>query len=184
LATAHKKDSQGICFVGKVDLPEFLAQQLAKKTGDVIEIPANFKAYHRSVPPTLEERLRKQARPYTYQATDGQVVGHHQGAHFYTIGQRKGLGIGGFKEPLFVLATDVEANLLFVGAGNQHPGLYRKTLKINTMKCIGYGRTDNSKRAAGRNTVFASVTGSPCSRPPCTSWKTVCTSILNSRRQA
>ncbi len=131
LATAHKKDSQGICFVGKVDLPEFLSQQLEKKTGDVVEIPAHFKAYHRSIPPTLEERLRKQARPYTYRAADGRVVGQHQGAHFYTRGQRKGLGIGGFREPLFVLATDVEANLLFVGAGNQHPGLYRQTIKIN-----------------------------------------------------
>jgi tRNA-specific 2-thiouridylase len=149
LATAHKKDSQGICFVGKVDLPEFLAQQLAKKTGDVIEIPANFKAYHRSVPPTLEERLRKQARPYTYQATDGQVVGHHQGAHFYTIGQRKGLGIGGFREPLFVLATDVEANLLFVGAGNQHPGLYRKTLKINNDE-VHWVRPDRQLETGGR----------------------------------
>ncbi|MDP4276650.1 MAG: tRNA 2-thiouridine(34) synthase MnmA [Bacteroidota bacterium] len=131
LATAHKKDSQGICFVGKVDLPVFLQQKLAKKTGDVIEIPADLKAYGRMIPDNLEDRLRKQSRPYYYRVKDGRVVGHHQGAHFYTIGQRKGLGIGGYEKPLFVLATDVDANLIFVGEGDTHPGLFRKTLKIN-----------------------------------------------------
>lgn len=132
LATAFKKDSQGICFVGKVDLPVFLQQKLEKKTGQVVEIAADLKAYGRMIPEDLHEKLKKQAKPYFYRLKDGKVVGEHQGAHFYTIGQRKGLGIGGFEKPLFVLATDVEQNLIFVGEGVDHPGLYRKTLKINS----------------------------------------------------
>jgi tRNA-uridine 2-sulfurtransferase len=131
LATAYKKDSQGICFVGKVDLPVFLQQKLKKKTGQVVEIPTDLKAYQRMIPVDLEGRLRKQAKPYFYRLKDGKVIGDHQGAHFYTVGQRKGLGIGGFEKPLFVLATDVTENLIFVGEGVHHPGLYRKTLKIN-----------------------------------------------------
>lgn len=131
LATAQKKDSQGICFVGKVDLPVFLQQKLEKKTGKVVEIPNDLKAYHRLIPEDQTEALKKQARPYYYRTKDGKVIGEHQGAHFYTIGQRKGLGIGGYEKPLFVLATDVNENLIFVGEGDDHPGLYRKTLKIN-----------------------------------------------------
>lgn len=131
LATAQKRDSQGICFVGKVDLPVFLQQKLEKKPGVVVEIPAHLKAYNRLIPETTEERLRKQARPYYYRLKDGKVVGKHQGAHFYTIGQRKGLGIGGHELPLFVLATDTVENVIYVGEGDTHPGLYRKTLKIN-----------------------------------------------------
>lgn len=131
LATAFKKDSQGICFVGKVDLPVFLQQKLTKKTGKVVEIPADLKAYNRMIPEDLDGKLRKQAKPYYYRLKDGKVVGEHQGAHFYTIGQRKGLGIGGFEKPIFVLATDVAENLIFVGEGVDHPGLYRKTLKIH-----------------------------------------------------
>jgi len=132
LATAQKKDSQGICFVGKVDLPVFLQQKLEKKTGLVVEIPGDLKAYNRMIPENMESRLRKQAKPYYYRLKDGQVVGKHQGAHFYTIGQRKGLGIGGYERPLFVLATDVTENLIFVGEGDAHPGLFRKTVKIDT----------------------------------------------------
>lgn len=131
LATANKKDSQGICFVGKVDLPVFLQQKLQKVEGEVIEIPNHFKAYSRMYPDVLDDRLRKQSKAYFYTRKDGKIVGKHQGAHFYTIGQRKGLGIGGFEEPLFVLATDVHENIIFVGEGNDHPGLLRKTLKIN-----------------------------------------------------
>jgi tRNA-specific 2-thiouridylase len=130
LATARKKDSQGICFVGKVDLPVFLQQKLEKKTGVVVEIPADLKAYSRMIPEASEEKLRKQAKPYFYRLKDGKMVGNHQGAHFYTIGQRKGLGIGGHERPLFVLATDTTENVIYVGEGETHPGLYRKTLKI------------------------------------------------------
>lgn len=141
LATAFKKDSQGICFVGKVDLPVFLQQKLAKKKGEVIEIPSDLKAYARIMPENAQDRLRKQAKPYFYRKKDGRVVGMHQGAHFYTVGQRKGLGIGGFEKPLFVLATDVNENLIFVGEGVDHPGLYRKTLKIKP-EDIHWIRTD------------------------------------------
>jgi len=143
LATAFKKDSQGICFVGKVDLPVFLQQKLEKKKGEVIEIPADLKAYSRMMPEDAGERLRKQAKPYFYRKKDGRVIGTHQGAHFYTVGQRKGLGIGGFENPLFVLATDVHENLIFVGEGVDHPGLYRKTLKIKT-EDIHWIRTDKA----------------------------------------
>ena len=131
LATAHKKDSQGICFVGKVDLPVFLQQKLKKKKGTVVEIPANLKAYQRIIPAEIHEKLKKQAKPYYYRLKDGVAIGEHQGAHFYTIGQRKGLGIGGYEKPLFIIGIDVEENLIFVGEGEEHPGLYRKTLKIN-----------------------------------------------------
>jgi tRNA-specific 2-thiouridylase len=130
LATAQKKDSQGICFVGKVDLPVFLQQKLEKKVGDVVEIPSTLKAYTRMVPEEQEARLKKLSKPYFYRLKDGKTVGQHQGAHFYTVGQRKGLGIGGYERPLFVLATDVDANRIFVGEGAEHPGLYRKTLRI------------------------------------------------------
>jgi len=141
LATAHKKDSQGICFVGKVDLPVFLQQKLEKKIGEVVEIPSDLKAYSRMMPENSDDKLRKQAKPYFYRKKDGRVVGTHQGAHFYTVGQRKGLGIGGFENPLFVLATDVQENLIFVGEGVNHPGLYRKTLKIN-LNDVHWIRTD------------------------------------------
>ncbi len=131
LASAQKKDSQGICFVGKVDLPVFLQQKLGSKKGRILEVPAYFKAYHRSYPEDPEERIKKQARPYFYRASDGVLVGEHQGAHFYTVGQRKGLHVGGTEKPLYVLATDVENNLVFVGRGEEHPGLFRKALRIN-----------------------------------------------------
>lgn len=132
LATAQKKDSQGICFVGKVDLPVFLQQKLAAKQGDIIELPADFKAYHRTYPEDLHRRLQKQSSPYFYAAKDGKCIGQHEGAHFYTIGQRKGLHIGGTGKPLYVLATDTEQNLVFVGCGEEHPGLLRKALFVES----------------------------------------------------
>ena len=127
LATAKRKDSQGICFVGKVDLPVFLQQKLAVKKGNVHEIRADWPKYaQRNAPDDLEAL----AVPYRYTVRDGKKIGEHNGAHFYTIGQRKGLGIGGRKESLFVLATDVEQNVIYVGEGDSHPGLYRKALRI------------------------------------------------------
>ncbi len=130
LATAQKKDSQGICFVGKVDLPVFLQQKLKSREGDIVEIPADFKAYSRLYPEDLHARLEKQSRPYFYRPKDGRTLGHHEGAQFYTIGQRKGLHIGGTEKPMYVIATDIENNLLFMGRGDEHPGLFRKTLFI------------------------------------------------------
>ncbi|MBN2667997.1 MAG: tRNA 2-thiouridine(34) synthase MnmA [Bacteroidales bacterium] len=125
LASADKKDSQGICFVGKVDLPVFLQQQLSAKQGNIIEISPDFETYS-VIPDSLEEL----SKPQHYYALDGFVVGEHNGAHFYTIGQRKGLKVGGKAEPLFVIATDIPNNLIFVGQGQDHPGLFRKALRI------------------------------------------------------
>ena len=128
LATAERKDSQGICFVGKVDLPVFLQQKLsAIPNGNIIEIPVS---YYNSLPPVDATNLQELAKPFAYQPTDGMVVGKHNGAHFYTIGQRKGLNIGGKPEPLFVIATDIERNIVYVGQGHSHPGLNRKALFI------------------------------------------------------
>ena len=127
LATAKRKDSQGICFVGKVDLPVFLQQKLAAKKGNVHEILPSWRGYSRQV---ADNDLQTLAEPYRYTVRDGKKIGEHGGAHFYTIGQRKGLGIGGRKESLFIIATDVEQNVIYVGEGDAHPGLYRRALKI------------------------------------------------------
>ena len=72
------------------------------------------------------------AKPYSYTVRDGKKIGEHNGAHFYTIGQRKGLGIGGRKQSLFIIGTDVATNTIYVGEGDEHPGLYRRALKIET----------------------------------------------------
>ena len=129
LITAERKDSQGICFVGKVDLPVFLQQKLASKKGNVIEIPASFIA-KRSELPLTPEFLDKLCSPFPYKPWNGKVIAEHNGAHFYTIGQRKGLNIGGYQEPLFVIATDVIRNIIYVGEGKDHPGLFRHGLFI------------------------------------------------------
>ncbi|WP_283671729.1 tRNA 2-thiouridine(34) synthase MnmA [Candidatus Ornithobacterium hominis] len=132
LATADKKDSQGLCFIGKVSLPDFLQQQLQPKKGDIIEISSDFEAYQKSQ--SLDEinflSLEKFSKNFVYQPTDGQKVGEHQGAHYFTNGQRRGLGVGGKVEPVFVLATDVEKNIIYVGEGKNHPGLWRKVLRV------------------------------------------------------
>jgi tRNA-specific 2-thiouridylase len=127
LATAQRKDSQGICFVGKVDLPIFLQQKLQAKKGDIIEIPKDFKP---SSPCDELNSLQTIALSNSYSPSYGKKVGTHQGAHFFTIGQRKGLNVGGTPEPLFVIATDVEKNIVYVGQGQEHPGLFRKGLLI------------------------------------------------------
>ena len=126
LVTAEKRDSQGLCFVGKVSLPEFLQQQLAIKTGRIIQIPDSHPMYQIKREDTPEGLAAK----YSYSAGDGAKVGTHDGAHFFTVGQRKGLAVGGTKEPLFVLATDVEQNIIYVGEGKSHPGLLRSALWI------------------------------------------------------
>ena len=132
LVTAEKKDSQGLCFIGKVRLPEFLQQQLQPKTGTIVEIPATDPCYQQSFPEglSLEELLQLQAKPFTYTVGQGKIVGQHQGAHYFTIGQRKGLNVGGTTEPLFIIATDVKENIIYTGQGQQHPGLFRQALHI------------------------------------------------------
>lgn len=129
LPTAERKDSQGICFVGKVDLPTFLQQQLTAKIGNVIEIPDTFIQRKKNIELT-EDNFRKLCFAYPLKPWHGKVIGEHQGAHFFTIGQRKGLNIGGYVEPLFVIGTDVHRNIVYVGEGQNHPGLYRRGLFI------------------------------------------------------
>ena len=132
LITAEKKDSQGLCFVGKVKLPEFLQQKLKINKGLVIKISSDNSAYNDSLNYNNHslENLKKLTKPFDYSIKDGTVLGKHNGAHFFTIGQRKGLAIGGTKEPLFVIKTDVVNNIVYVGEGKDHPGLYRKVLFI------------------------------------------------------
>ena len=133
LVTADKKDSQGLCFIGKVRLPEFLQQKLKPKKGVIVEIPSNashFVKEQNNFSDKLEE-LEHYAEKPNYQLIDGKVVGEHQGAHYFTTGQRKGLDVGGTPEPLFVIDTDVDANVIYTGQGKAHPGLYRRTLFIN-----------------------------------------------------
>ncbi|HFX18150.1 MAG TPA: tRNA 2-thiouridine(34) synthase MnmA [Flavobacteriales bacterium] len=132
LITADKRDSQGICFVGKVNLPDFLKQQLAPKEGDVVVIPRDYHDQF-NTPENFEnerERLEYLGKTYQYKPTDGKVVGKHQGAHYFTKGQRKGLNIGGFKERTFVIDTDVKNNIVYIGEHYTHPGLYRSALQI------------------------------------------------------
>lgn len=132
LITAEKKDSQGLCFIGKVKLPEFLQQKLKINKGLVIKISSDNSAYNNSLNYKNHslENLKKLTKPFDYSIKDGTVLGKHNGAHFFTIGQRKGLAIGGTKEPLFVIKTDVVNNIVYVGEGKDHPGLYRKVLFI------------------------------------------------------
>ena len=127
LATAKRKDSQGICFVGKVDLPVFLQQQIAAKQGNIHEILPTWRGYGKEID---DDDLPALAEPFRYTVRDGKKIGTHNGAHFYTIGQRKGLGIGGRKESLFIISTDVKENVIYVGEGDSHPGLYRRALCI------------------------------------------------------
>ena len=131
LVTAEKKDSQGLCFVGKVSLPDFLQQKLKKKTGNIIEIPSNSSLFDKKINFVDEnDRLLSLTNQIDYSLSDGKIIGKHDGAHYYTIGQRKGLAIGGYKEPLFVISTNTQTNEIFVGEGKNHPGLSKKALKV------------------------------------------------------
>ncbi|GEQ86694.1 tRNA-specific 2-thiouridylase MnmA [Patiriisocius marinistellae] len=132
LVTAEKRDSQGLCFIGKVRLPEFLQQQLAPKKGVIVEIPSDFPKYQRDKNNFDAEisELKYISEKHRYAISDGKEVGTHDGAHYFTNGQRKGLAVGGTKEPLFVIATDVNENVIYTGQGKNHPGLYRSGLFV------------------------------------------------------
>lgn len=132
LVTAEKKDSQGLCFIGKVSLPDFLKQQLQPKEGEIVEIFNDFVEFSKEKPlfPSKLEELEFLSSKIKYEKSDGKVIGKHQGAQYYTIGQSKGLGIGGHKESCFIINRDMENNILYVGEGKNFPGLYRKALKI------------------------------------------------------
>ena len=133
LVTADKKDSQGLCFIGKVSLPTFLQQQLVPKEGEIVEIFNDFAEYHKPQPnfKSKQEELEYLSAKINYKKEDGKVIGKHQGAQFFTIGQSKGLGIGGHKESCFIISREMENNIIFVGEGRNFPGLFRKALKIN-----------------------------------------------------
>ena len=196
LPSADKKDSQGICFVGKVDLPTFLQQKLKPCEGDIVEV---YDAYYadneqynflrdtlasitseggelkmitdyvsedKAIPAAAsgcpfdlervaalsDETLLKLSEPVRYdirfetetyrsgrkhikktrykENPFGKIVGKHDGAQFYTIGQRKGLNIGGHKDSVFVIETDIQNNLIYVGEGHTHKGLSRSCLRV------------------------------------------------------
>lgn len=133
LVTAEKKDSQGLCFIGKVRLPDFLQQQLKPKEGIIIEIPEGQQFYRKEEPEFISERQKLEylSRKIEYSVKDGQIVGKHKGAHYFTKGQRKGLAVGGTAEPLFVIDTDVQENVIYTGQGKSHPGLYRRALFVS-----------------------------------------------------
>ncbi|HEY0656688.1 MAG TPA: tRNA 2-thiouridine(34) synthase MnmA [Chryseosolibacter sp.] len=127
LVTAEKKDSQGLCFVGKVHLPDFLQQRLQTKKGKVVEVPASADAFKNGF---SDDDLVGLSQPYALNTVKGKEIGEHNGAHYYTIGQRKGLNLGGNAKPMFVIGTDTDQNIIYTGMGEDHPGLYRKGLFI------------------------------------------------------
>ncbi|WP_027136826.1 tRNA 2-thiouridine(34) synthase MnmA [Gaetbulibacter saemankumensis] len=133
LVTAEKKDSQGLCFIGKVKLPDFLQQQLKPKEGFIVEIPKEQDIYNSTDPEfqSSEEKLQYLSRKIEYKQELGKIVGKHQGAHYFTKGQRKGLAVGGTVEPLFVIDTNVEDNIIYTGQGKEHPGLLKKALFVH-----------------------------------------------------
>lgn len=143
LVTADKKDSQGLCFIGKVRLPEFLQQQLQPKEGLIYEVAPNHSIYQdkKTSFENEEDRLQYEATTVVYTPEMGKVVGKHSGAHYYTIGQRKGLNVGGTKEALFIIATDTETNSIYTGQGHNHPGLFKKALFVAKEE-IHWIRTD------------------------------------------
>ena len=150
LITADKKDSQGLCFVGKVKLPDFLQQKLSKKKGNVVLIPRDLNLYNNF---NNEDYENDDSNGYLYQPDMGKVIGEHSGAHYFTVGQRKGLSIGGMKDPLFVLATDINKNIIYVGEGENHPGLYRFSLRVKKTKMhhvVGELDLSNSQSLSAR----------------------------------
>ena len=158
LITAEKRDSQGLCFIGKVRLPEFLQQKLKPKKGIIIQIPNDAEIYHK---PAIHfdnkiEELAFKASKFEYHKEDGKKVGEHQGAHYFTKGQRKGLAVGGTVEPLFVIDTDVDNNIIYTGEGKDHRGLYRSTLLVIN-KEIHWIRKDLSLKDGESMKVLARI---------------------------
>ena len=143
LVTAEKKDSQGLCFIGKVRLPEFLQQKLQPKEGKIVQIDKDDAVYAvtEDTGITVLNKLRQNATKINYTPEMGKVVGQHQGAHYFTIGQRKGLNVGGTKDPLFIIGTNVETNTIYTGLSSQHPGLFRKGLFIENSE-VHWVRSD------------------------------------------
>ena len=153
LVTADKKDSQGLCFIGKVRLPEFLQQKLQPKEGQIIQIDKNHSVYSSS---DETETLDSLSHKITYTPEMGKVVGKHQGAHYFTVGQRKGLNVGGTTEPLFVIATDVVTNTIYTGLSSNHPGLFRRGLFIDASE-THWIRTDLALSVGESKEVMARI---------------------------
>ena len=130
LITADKKDSQGLCFIGKVKLPAFLQQQLKPKTGNIIEIPSDLPLLNNYVSEINSGDFKVLSTPFVFEENMGTNKGTHQGAHYFTIGQRKGLGVGGTPLPLFIIQTDTKSNTVYVGQGENHPALNKQALFI------------------------------------------------------
>ena len=158
LITAEKKDSQGLCFIGKVRLPEFLQQKLQPKDGIIIQIDKNDPVYsaENHVGLSVEADLKSAARKIPYTPQMGKIVGKHQGAHYFTIGQRKGLNIGGTTDPLFIIATNVETNTIYTGLSSQHPGLFKKALRIEKEE-VHWIRKDLALANGGTMEVMARI---------------------------
>jgi tRNA-uridine 2-sulfurtransferase len=131
-------------------LPDFLQQKLKTKKGNIIEIFSDnpkYKKEKRSFESKKEELIYL-STPLYYNVEDGKIIGEHSGAHYYTIGQRKGLGIGGHIEPCFIIDTDVKNNTIYVGEGKNHPGLFRKALFINQNE-VHWVREDLKMKVGG-----------------------------------
>ncbi len=158
LITAAKRDSQGLCFIGKVRLPEFLQQKLQPKEGIIIEIDTNDSIYNQAIPrfDSKENELKYLSKNKDYNPKMGKIIGKHQGAHYFTIGQRKGLNVGGTKEGLFVIATDIETNTVYTGQGANHPGLFRNVLFVNNAE-LHWVRSDLALKTGETMTVMARI---------------------------
>ena len=158
LVTAEKRDSQGLCFIGKVRLPDFLQQKLQPKEGLIIQIDKNDSIYESKtdLSVTLEEELKFKSKKIEYTPEMGKVVGKHQGAHYFTIGQRKGLNVGGTTEPLFIIGTNVTTNTIYTGLGSQHPGLFKNTLFIDKSE-MHWVREDMALKIGERMEVLARI---------------------------
>jgi tRNA-specific 2-thiouridylase len=136
-------------------------QKLQPRKGDIIEIPENYNFYEnvakrdrsRTVHPISLHELT--STPF-YQPEDGKKVGEHKGAHFFTIGQRKGLNVGGTPEPLFVISIDTNENIIYTGQGENHPGLYRRGLFVDN-EDIHWVREDLEIKDGQRMQVWARI---------------------------
>jgi tRNA-specific 2-thiouridylase len=158
LVTAEKRDSQGLCFIGKVRLPEFLQQKLQPKDGLIFEVDRNNPIYNQKEKQfnSEKEALAFEASAIPYTPEMGNVVGKHQGAHYFTNGQRKGLNIGGTTEPLFIIGTNVETNTIYTGKGNAHPGLFRKALFVDKSE-VHWVRPDMTLKSGETMEVMARI---------------------------
>ncbi|AWA30213.1 tRNA 2-thiouridine(34) synthase MnmA [Flavobacterium magnum] len=158
LVTAEKRDSQGLCFIGKVRLPEFLQQKLQPKEGLIIQVDKDDPIFDQTKPETTSELdlLAFEAARLPFADAKGKVVGKHQGAHYFTNGQRKGLGVGGTAEPLFIVATDVERNIVYTGMGSEHPGLFRKALFVQSSE-VHWIREDLALKPGEKRETMARI---------------------------